>query len=135
MGNNIEPKVGDQYWFDYSKKLVDQSQEKSEQAAAKLQNLVIWLWGIYTTFATVGFALSGKNFNFWTTFIIASASATLILVYWGTVWVQMPVLISFDPRSPTDIRNVHHITIHKKRIRLIVTLVISFASNQFGSDS
>ena len=54
----VKPSIDDQFWFDWSKAHVEGALERRQQAFEKLQNLVLWLWGIYTTFAAVGFTLS-----------------------------------------------------------------------------
>lgn len=90
-----------------------------------MQKLVVWLWGIYTAGAAVGFALSGKDLEFWPTLIVAMPSGLLILVYWCTVWVQMPKLVAFDPRSPTEIEKAYSDIVLTKSRRLGLTLVLS----------
>ncbi|MBI4965024.1 MAG: hypothetical protein HY913_17245 [Desulfomonile tiedjei] len=121
----IEPKIDDRYWFTYSEKLIGKAQESRDQAAEKIQKLVIWLWGIYTAGAAVGFALSGKALSLWPTILIAAASAFLIAVYWGTIWVQVPVVAKFDPRAPADIREAYNACVVAKAWRLKVTLFLS----------
>jgi hypothetical protein len=128
MGNNVKPKVDDQFWFDYSAKAINSAVERRDQAASKIQTLVTWLWGIYTASAAVGFALSGKGLSVWPTLIIASASAALIGVYWATVWVITPVLGQFDPRSPDDIRADFNMLVRRKDRRLKVTLAAGLAA-------
>lgn len=121
----IKPKIDDLYWFNFSETLISNSQERPDKAAEKLQKLVIWLWGIYTSYAAVGFALSKKQFSILTTVLIVAASASLIVVYWCTVWVQMPLFVQFDPRSPTTIKEAYESIVKAKRYRLNVTLSIS----------
>lgn len=122
----VKPKIDDQFWFNWSETLISQSEGSTEKAAAKLQNLVIWLWGIYTASATVGFTLSKQSLSFWPTLIIALASAFLIALYWSSVWVQLPIKVSFDPRSPTEIREAYAEGIRAKNLRLKITVVFSF---------
>jgi hypothetical protein len=117
------PKVDDAYWFAMSEDLVGKSLGTHEAAAAKLQNLVLWLWGVYTTYATVGLALAGKSLPLWATILIALASAALIAVYWGTFWVQAPVAgHEFDPRSPDDIRHAFTGILEERNRRFQLTL-------------
>jgi len=125
---SAQPTVDHQYWFDYSKKLIDDALEKRNEAAAALQKLVLWLWGIYTGATAIGFALSEKSLALGPTLWIVSASAALILVYWATVWVQMPVTQSFDPRSPTQIRAAHADAVARKRTRLFATLALALVA-------
>jgi len=127
------PTVNDSYWFDYSKKFVDGSVERRDKAADALQKLVVWLWGIYTASAAVGFGLAGKELDFWSTILIATASGLLILVYWGTVWVQVPMTYGFDPRSPTEIENTHSRIVLSKSRRLAFTLFMSVVAAVFVS--
>lgn len=121
----IRPKIDNRYWFAYSETLVGKAQESRDQAAEKLQKLVAWLWGIYTAGAAVGFALSGKTLSLWPTVVIAAASAFLIAVYWCTIWVQVPVVAKFDPRSPGDIREAYNACVVAKNRRLKITLFLS----------
>jgi len=123
--SQASPKLDDQYWFNYSETVITGSQKRREDAATAIQKLVVWLWGIYTASTAIGFALSGKELMFWPTLMIAAASGALILVYWGTVWVLVPVEIEFDPRSPTEIRNAYSEMIKTKSRRLNITLLLS----------
>lgn len=123
--DETKPKLNDSYWFDYSEKLVTNASEKRDQAAEKLQKMVLWLWGIYTTYAAVGFALSEKSLDIASVTIIVAASAALIAVYWSTVWVQMPITFTYDPRCPEDIQDTHSKIINEKSKRLNITLSLS----------
>jgi hypothetical protein len=116
------PKIDDAYWFSMSEDLVNKSMSRHEEAAGKLQNLVLWLWGIYTTYAALGATLAGKSIALWAILLIALASAALIFVYWGTVWVQAPVQVSFDPRSPDDISYAFGRILETKQKRFAVTM-------------
>ena len=124
----VAPKVNDQYWFTYSESLVTNGLENRNKAAATIQSFILWLWGIYTASASIGFALSGKELDPLLTAFIALASASIIAVYAGTVWVQMPLSVPFDPRSPEDIANVYLENMKAKNYRLQFTLWLSIIS-------
>lgn len=121
--NSVVPKIDDQYWFEFSKTLLDSAVSRREKAADTLQKLVVWLWGIYTASATVGFSLSGKELDAMATALVAAASVALILVYWGTVWIQIPELVSFDPRSPTEIKEAFNGIVRNRNRKLVATLI------------
>jgi hypothetical protein len=127
------PLVDDSFWFGYSKTFVEGSAERRDKAAEVLQKLVLWLWGIYTASTAIGFGLAGKELSFWSTVLIATASGVLILVYWGTVWVQVPSTYGFDPRSPTDIERTHSRIVRSKSRRLAFTLLMSVVAAVFVS--
>lgn len=125
-----QPKLDDQYWFNLSETLANKALDARDQAAAKLQNLVLWLWGIYTSLAAVGFALAGKNLSPLHTALIVIASVCLIVVYWATVWVQMPKLVAFDPRSPDEIREKAYVeNLLAKHVRLRITLFLALVAS------
>jgi hypothetical protein len=122
------PKVNDAYWFALSEDLVTKSLGSHEAAALKIQNLVLWLWGIYTTYAGLGAALAGKALPIWALILIALASAALIAVYWGTVWVQAPVAAEFEPRSPDDISCAFGEILSIRQRRFAITMAGSVAA-------
>lgn len=122
------PKINDDFWFSFSEGYVNRAQETQEKAAEKLQNLVLWLWGIYTTFTAIGFALAQKGLDFWPTLLISAASASLIAVYWSAVWVSVPLFVEFDPRSPTEIAKAYGDSTRKRAERLKFTVILSIAA-------
>lgn len=125
----VSPKINDSYWFEFSKKLMDESIKLRDTAAGKLQTLVIWLWGIYTAYAAIGFGLTDKKVDILYVILIAAASAFLIAVYWGTIWIQMPAWTEgFDPRSPTEIADLHGDIIKIKDRRTKITLFLSIVA-------
>jgi hypothetical protein len=121
-------KVNDQYWLDYADTIIKSGLEKRDKAAATIQAFAIWLWGIYTATAAVGFVLAGKDLALGPTIVIALGSVSLIAVYCGTIWVQMPVPVPFDPRSPDDIERVYATNVARKDTRLHVTLLLSIVA-------
>src|SRR3954447_6229615 len=95
------PAINDQYWFDLSKTLADAASTVRNDAATKLQNMVIWFWGVYTTAVTVG-TITSKSLPHYVYALLAAPSMILILAYWMTVRAQMPAEMRFDPRIPDD---------------------------------
>lgn len=128
MSNDIKPKINDQFWFDYSEKLINESHTNADKAAEKLQNLILWLWGIYTTYCVIGSSLQESQYPFWMTFLIVLSSVFLILVYGGTVWIQIPVKTSFDPRSPDDIKEAYKTILFNKIVRFKITFCLVLIS-------
>lgn len=120
-----KPEVNDQYWFRWSKTLVDAAIGQCDLAAERLQKLAVWLWGIYTASAAVGFGLSGKALSASTTALIAAASAGIIGVYWAAMWIQCPKPVRFDPREPADIDAAYQRIIRSKHRRLSFTLILA----------
>lgn len=119
-----KPKVDDQFWFDKSADMVDSAVSKRNEAAAKLQKFLVWLWGIYTASASVGIALSKTSYSLPVIILIASPSAILIIAYWLTVWVQMPLGAGFDARIPGDIKANYFrwVSIKSNKLRLALAL-------------
>lgn len=123
-----KPLIDDDYWFEYSKKLMDEGAKGSSEIAKKFQTLVAWLWPIYTAGAAVGFPLADKRLAPGTTGLIVLASAAMILVYWLTVWMQVPVRVRFDPRIPQEIRNTYSLISRTKNRRTLITAGVSLVA-------
>jgi hypothetical protein len=121
----IKPPLDDKYWFDFSKEMVQNSSSIPNEAAAKLQSLIVWLWGIYTASATVGISLSKTSYPLPIILLIASPSAALILAYWLAVWAQMPIHPEFCPVIPATIREAYEKSVKTKERRLAGALAIS----------
>jgi len=124
----LKPKIDDQYWFELSGQLVQNTQQSPTEAAEKLQTLVQWLWGIFTGGAAIGLTVSGQEFSLGKILLIAGASVSLIAVYWGAVWVQLPIAVEFDPRSPTEIQNAYKLGVAAKNRRLKWTVALSLVA-------
>ena len=116
---SIKPEIDDAFWFKLSGNLVTEAQTVRNDSAAKLQTFALWLWGIYTGSAAIGFTLAGKSLSLLVKILIIAPSVVLIAVYCTTVWVLMPVFeMEFDPRSPTQIKRVYENFIGEKTRRL-----------------
>lgn len=118
--------IDDNFWFELAKEIVKNGTEKRNEAGAKLQTLISWLWGIYTAGATVGISLSKTSYSLPVILLIASPSIVLIVAYWVAVWVQMPLSAKFDPRIPKDIMRAYLKGTKIKSYRLAIALSLSF---------
>lgn len=119
----VGPQVNDQYWFSYSKTLIDGALKSRDDAAATLQAFVGWLWTAYTAGAVVGVNLGKLSFALIPSLLIGSPVVALVGVYWLTVWVRTPEVIAFDPRLPKDIEHAYDHNLKVKQHRLAITLV------------
>lgn len=128
MSESVKPTVDDRYWFELSKEMVQTATSSRNEAAAKLQTMTVWLWGIYTASAAVGIALSKMSYSLPIILLIASPSTVLIAAYWFAVWVQMPVRVQFDPRIPSDIKNAYVKGITTKTWKLNGALALSLVA-------
>src|ERR1044071_644190 len=113
----ISPAIDDAYWFAYSKEIIEKSVGTLNDQAAKLQNLIGWLWGIYTASAAVGLTLAKASYPVLPTVLIASPSLILVFAYWSAVDAQRGVDVEFDPRSPTEIKQAYLYTVGQKKKR------------------
>jgi len=123
--NPVKPKIDDQYWFELSEQMVRNTQQGPAEAAEKLQRFVEWLWGIYTGGAVIGLTLSPQSFSRVQLIFIALGSFALVVVYWCAVYVQLPVTVEFDPRSPTEIQHAYKFGVAEKNRRLQWTILFS----------
>jgi hypothetical protein len=129
----ISPAIDDSYWFSYSKEIVGNYLGSRNDQAAKLQNLIVWLWGIYTASAAVGLSLGKANYSILTTALIAFPSLILIFAYWSAVDAQSPIDVEFDPRSPTEIKQAYIHAVDQKKKQLTKARCWSIAAGIFVS--
>jgi hypothetical protein len=120
-----KPTIDDQYWFDLSKTLIDDSTKARNDAAAKLQTTITWFWTVYTAAITIGAALAAKKFPWYVFVLLSLPSVVLIVAYWMTVRAQMPADVQFDPRSPDDIQTAYNNGLKKKKKALSLALAFS----------
>ncbi len=125
----VKPRIDDKFWFERSGEWVKSSSSSRNEAAAKLQTMIVWLWGIYTASATIGMALgtalSETSYPILIIVLIASPSTVLIGAYWVAVWAQVPISVKFDPRMPDDIKKAYLKGIRAKKRKLNAALALS----------
>lgn len=123
------PTIDDDFWFALSKEMVEGMGKSVVEAAGKVQTFSIWAWGIYTAAAAAGFALAAKGLTVWQSVWISAPSVALVLVYWLSVWTQLPIRVGdFDPRSPDQIREAYSTGARKRSWRLVITSGVSLVA-------
>ncbi len=123
-----KPIVDDQFWFNWSGTLVNDSIGNIENSANKLQNFMLWLWGAYTAYSAAYLGFKEINYSIPIAIFTVLASISIIIVYFFTVKMQMPVYDTFDPRSPDEIKEVYKSKLQVKKDNLKTTIKISFVS-------
>lgn len=124
-GDRPVPKINDGFWFEYSQKIINSAWESREKVGEKTKEFVKWLWPIYAAGTAIGFGLSGKALPIWVNILIAIAGAALIFVYWSTLHIEMPCGVTFDPRSPTEIKAAYLVEIRSKQKWLHISAISS----------
>lgn len=119
-----KPTLDDQFWFDFSKETVQQAGARRHEAAGKAATLIAWLWGVYTAAVAVGVTLSKESYPWWVLLLLVAPTPVLLIAYWCATWAQMPSVLSFDPRSPDDIRVAHDQNLQVKTGRLQSALAL-----------
>ncbi len=127
----VHPALDDAYWFAYSKELVEKAITSRNEQAARLQNLVVWFWGIYTAGAAVGLTLGKANFGLIQTAVIALPSFLLILAYWFAVRAQTPIDVEFESQSPTKIIEAYKLSVNEKKKLLRTANILSLVAGLF----
>ena len=107
MPNPPRPAIDDRFWFAISAKLALRLLSTRTEAAKQIQTFTGWLWTVYSAGALIGISLAQARFPLIVTILIALPSLLLILAYWQAMWAQMPIPLSFDPRSPDLIRDAY----------------------------
>jgi hypothetical protein len=102
------PAIDDGFWFDLSKTLIIDAAARQTEAAARVQNLVGWLWTVYTATVAAGSLFGNLSSSEMGTLVVPAI--LLIIAYASTVKAQIPLIVAFDPRSPDDIEEAYDIT-------------------------
>ncbi len=123
--------IDDAYWFAYSKELVERAITSRNEQAARLQNMVVWFWGIYTASAAVGLTLGKANFGVIKTVVIALPSLLLIVAYGFAVRAQTPIDVQFESQSATKITDAYRESVKRKKALLGLAHLLSFIAGLF----
>ena len=120
--------VDDIYWLAYSKKTIENTIVSINDAASKLEKMILWFWGIYTASFTIGITINLISAPFPVLILLASPIVSLILTYWLCNWAQLPVISMFSPQIPEEIKHSFNRAARIKNRRLKVTLLSTFFS-------
>lgn len=120
--------VDDQYWLEYAKKTIEKSITTRNEAAAKLESMTLWFWGLYTASFTIGVSINLIDAPIWVLVLLASPVVFLILTYWFCVLAQFPVTAEFDPTIPYEIKEGYNQGLFVKKRRFNWALFFTFVS-------
>jgi hypothetical protein len=125
--------INNEYWLEYAKKSVDTSVTSINDAAAKLEKMVLWFWSLYTASFTIGVSINAIEAPTFVLVLLATPIALLIMTYWLCVWVQLPIMSHhpYDPRVPVEIIKSFNYGHLKKDKHMRLALVLSFLSALF----
>lgn len=121
--------INDKYWLDYAKQSVINSIKARNEGAAKLQKMVLWFWGLYTTSFTIGVSINLINAPLWVLVFLGLPIITLIITYWLCIWTQLPIESTFDPRIPFEIKLGYNRSVKEKNRRFKFALVGTLISS------
>jgi len=120
--------VNDEYWLNYAKSSVESSLTSRNKAAAKLEKMTLWFWGIYTATFTFGVTINALDAPWVVLAMLASPIVLLIITYWFSVLAQLPVNAEFDPRIPYEIKDAFNAGLKTKNKRFKAAKWFTFLS-------
>ena len=120
--------INDEYWLKYAKTSVENSITARNDAAAKLEKMVLWFWSLYTASFTIGITINLLAAPVWVLSLLASPIVLLIITYWLCVWAQLPVTATYDPRIPSEIQTGYNQGLKIKNNRFHLALLLTFLS-------
>ncbi|MFA6151856.1 MAG: hypothetical protein WC716_11090 [Chitinophagaceae bacterium] len=121
--------INDEYWLNYGKQGVINSVTARNEGALKLQNMVLWFWGLYTASFTIGVSINAIDAPAWVLGFLGLPIITLIITYWLCVWTQLPIVSTFDPRIPYEIKSGYNRTVKEKNKRFNLALAGTLISS------
>jgi hypothetical protein len=127
--------INDEYWLNYGKQGIINSVTARNEGASKLEKMVLWFWGLYTASFTIGVSINLIDAPTWVLGFLGFPIITLIITYWLCVWTQLPIVSTFDPRIPYEIKLGYNRTLKEKNWRfnlalggtLVSSIVLAFA--------
>jgi len=126
--NSIRPAIDDQFWFYQSKKILEGAPKARLEAATSLQKMMGWLWSAYTVGAFLVIGMASTPYTLPALMMIILPCPALIIGYWFAVWARIPTSVTFDPRSPDDIKQAYSSASDIMRFRLSVALISSLCA-------
>lgn len=106
-----KPQVHDGFWYEKSKQFIEDSDKKTIASAEKLEKLILWLWGIYTSIIGLGAgglsAFAKIEIHWIAIFIFLLPSILLLWAYWFVTMSMSIVPSNFDPRDVVGIKKAY----------------------------
>ena len=97
--------VGDRFWLAYAQEAVRGAVKAPEARAAQLAATIAWFWTVYSAAGVLAIAFGADRLGTPLAALVAVPSAILIFAYWKASNVGRPLLFTFDPRVPADIKD------------------------------
>ncbi len=120
--------VNDAYWLKYGKVSIEQALTSRNQAAAKLEKMTLWFWGLYTASFTIGVSINIIEAPLFILIMLAAPIVLLIFTYWLCIQAQLPVNAAFDPTIPYEIKVAHDAGLEVKNKRFKLARIFTFVS-------
>jgi len=126
-----------EFWLNYPKESNEDFLKAIDAGAAKLQAMVLWFWGLYTSAFTLGVSINYIKAPLWVLASFVSPIVLLILSYWYCVFAQLPVIVGlipqkgYDPTKEDDIRKEYDAGLKRKYNRLKGASFLTFISALF----
>ncbi|GEM_PF-5022206 len=100
-------KIDDQFWFDMSEEMISGAIKRITDGAEKVQEGVVWAFGIYTGAGTLLSFTYGESqyIPFYVTiFVLCLPYFILYKTYWASTEVQLPSPVAINYRMPDRIK-------------------------------
>lgn len=120
--------LDDEYWLQYGKNTIVNSITSRNEAAAKLEKMTLWFWGLYTASFTIGVSINLIDAPFWILILLASPVVSLIITYWLCILAQLPVTSEYDPTIPYEIKEGYNAGLKTKDTKFKLALWSTFLS-------
>jgi hypothetical protein len=118
--------VNKQYWLESAEKLVANASTGKIDAAAKVQSMLGWIWTAYTAGVALVIGLAAGTLNNLATILIVIPIPVLLIAYWISIYAQMPIPLTFDPRLWEQIKDEYLRANRGRTRRLRWSLTVAF---------
>ncbi len=119
------PLVDDLFWLRRAGDLITSGTSLRTDAARQLMSALAWIWTVYTGAAILGAVGLRTRIPSTQGWLLALPSFVIVLAYSAAVYAYMPLVVSFEPRDPEEVRLAYSNAARRGWRRLQVALVLS----------
>ncbi len=116
--------VSKKFWLEFAGNHITNSIESRDKAAAKLDDFLKWLWGIYTSVFALASIFDYISNNIYQIILVVQPVLIIIIARFFCTIVSIPGSIKADPNKADKIQEAHK-EIIKRKIRRLQNAIIA----------
>jgi hypothetical protein len=107
------------FWLKFAREHVLRAISERDEAAGKLDTLLTWVWGAYTTFFSAAVFVRRLTDDLRVSLFIALPMLVIPVAKFFCTEVQLPISTSFYPNIPQSIQTDLYVKVIERKTRLL----------------